>query len=169
LCLGDFNEIADLSEKAGVTTCSLSQMERFCSVLADCSLGDLGFKGSKITWANKRDPSNFIKERLDRALATGGWCEHFLEVVVEVLPTRSSDHKPLNVICKHNRACRGRQKSFKYEASWGLDEECGEVVSRAWEGGQIENTSLQDVRVNLDSYQVALSKWSGEKFGHFRM
>jgi hypothetical protein len=43
--------------------------------LAECSLGDLGFKGSKFTWANKRDPSNFIKERLDQALATDGWCE----------------------------------------------------------------------------------------------
>jgi hypothetical protein len=81
----------------------------------------------------------------------------FPEVVVEVLPARSSNHKPLNVILRHCRAWRRGQQSFKYEASWGLDEECRDVVARAWEDGLIEEASLQDVRVNLVSYQVALS------------
>lgn len=49
LCLGDFNKILDLSENKGGRSRSASQMGYFHSALVDCSLGDLGFKGSKFT------------------------------------------------------------------------------------------------------------------------
>jgi hypothetical protein len=63
--------------------------------LANCSLGDLGYWGWKFTWSNKRDSAEFVKERLDRALATSGWCSCFPEVVVHMPPALTSDHKPL--------------------------------------------------------------------------
>jgi endonuclease/exonuclease/phosphatase family metal-dependent hydrolase len=56
---------------------------------------DLGYRGLKFTWRNKRDSAEFVKERLDRTLATGGWCAQFPMVVVEVLAALSSDHNPL--------------------------------------------------------------------------
>jgi endonuclease/exonuclease/phosphatase family metal-dependent hydrolase len=44
---------------------------------------------------NKQESSNFIKERLDRALASEGWCTAFPNAIVEILPTQTSDHNPL--------------------------------------------------------------------------
>jgi len=53
------------------------------------------FNAYQLTWNNKRALTEFIKECLDRALATIGWCNIFLKVIVEVLAARRSDHKPL--------------------------------------------------------------------------
>jgi hypothetical protein len=114
LCIGDFNEIIDNTEKFGGAVKSTSQLNCFRSALEECSLGDPGYKGSKFTWCNDREGAACIKERLDQALATEGWCEHFSDVKVEVLAARSSDHKPLwvRLVQKHYRVHRG----FKYEA-----------------------------------------------------
>jgi hypothetical protein len=71
-CIGDFNEIVDLSEKAGGMMHNDNQMESFRSTLAACNLGDLRYSVSKFTWSNRRNSEEFIKERLDRALATTG-------------------------------------------------------------------------------------------------
>jgi hypothetical protein len=87
LCICDFNEITNLSKKVEGAMRSESQMANFRSALDDCRPGDLGFKGSKYTWSNKRGSVEFVKERLDRALATRGWCDKFPDVEVEVLAT----------------------------------------------------------------------------------
>jgi hypothetical protein len=49
-------------------------MEIFCMALEDCSLSDLGFKGSKYTWNNGRSNVSFMKECLNRAVANKEWC-----------------------------------------------------------------------------------------------
>jgi hypothetical protein len=49
-------------------------MKAFRDVLQDCSLSDLGFQGSLFTWTNGREGDDFIKERLDRAVANHEWC-----------------------------------------------------------------------------------------------
>lgn len=72
LCIGDFNEIVDNSEKVGGLWRLETQLAGFKNSLADCNLGDLGFSSSKFTWSNKRNSTDFIKERLDQALATRG-------------------------------------------------------------------------------------------------
>lgn len=41
----------------------------FREVLTDCALMDLGFRGPKYTWCNKREGTNSISERLDRFMA----------------------------------------------------------------------------------------------------
>lgn len=44
-------------------------MEKFRITLEDFQLSDLGFKGSKFTWSDKRGDANFTNERLDQAVA----------------------------------------------------------------------------------------------------
>jgi hypothetical protein len=64
LCCGDFNEILDDLENFEGCLRARSQMEDFQSSLADCRLMDLGFKGSKFTWCNKRDGVHFVKRTI---------------------------------------------------------------------------------------------------------
>jgi len=68
LCIGDFNEILDQSEKVGGggALWNVGQMEEFIKGIHECNLGDLGYVGSKFTWSNKRESGAFVKERLDR-------------------------------------------------------------------------------------------------------
>jgi exonuclease III len=49
LCVGDFNEILNLTEQKGVVSKTRGQMEDFQRALEDCSLSDLGFSGPKFT------------------------------------------------------------------------------------------------------------------------
>lgn len=97
LCVGDFNEIVDLSEKWGVAGRSEGQKENFRQTIEDCHLSDLGLSGSKFTWSNAREDGGFTKERLDRALANLEWCEVFHEGEVQILAACSSDHKSVLV------------------------------------------------------------------------
>jgi len=77
-------------------------MELFNYVVEECQLRDLCYKGAKQAWRNNRESSNFILERLDRALATEGWCIAFLNAIIEVLPNINFDHNPLWVRFKSN-------------------------------------------------------------------
>jgi hypothetical protein len=92
-----------------------------------------------------------VKERLDRALATEGWCSRFPEVVVNVLPTRSSDHKPLWIQFLPNSYYTRTPKLFRSEVGWSLDEECLEIVKLAWRmrGGGSSSAPVGGLSVGL--------------------
>lgn len=147
MCTGDFNEIVCLSEKFGGAFRSENQMDSFRSTLVDYGRRDLGYRGPKFTWSNKRDSVDFIKERLDRALATGSWCARFSEVYVEVLVARSSDHRPLWI-------------RFKPVVLT-----CGTVINETWCSGGSVDTPMARATHRLEACKQALRTWSKEKFG----
>jgi hypothetical protein len=72
------------------------------------------------TWTNRRHDENFIKERLDCAVANIEWTALFHEVTVFVLAARALDHKPLLMcfIQCDNEASPKFCRSFKFEAKW---------------------------------------------------
>ena len=73
-------------------------MDRFREVLEECSLTDLGFVGDPFTWRNDSHMSeNYIKERLDRAVADEAWCGRFPGFRVINGDPRHSDHRPIIV------------------------------------------------------------------------
>jgi hypothetical protein len=69
LCVEDFNEILDPTEKRCTTVRGESQIDGFRDALGECQLSDLGFQGPKFRWSNRRDYDMFTTERLDRAVA----------------------------------------------------------------------------------------------------
>lgn len=162
--MGDFNEMVDNTEKVGGVSKSATQLEPFRSAIEDCSLGDLGYKGSKFTWCNHCEGDDFIKERLDCALANAGWCAHFPDVEVEILAARSSDHKPMWVrfFQGHNRMTR---RSFRYEASWNLDDESTRVIKAEWENELAGENPLTITKKKLERCASALTVWNQLKYG----
>jgi hypothetical protein len=52
LCIGDFNEIVEQSEKWGANPRREGQMELFRYALEKCNLSDLGYSGARFTWTN---------------------------------------------------------------------------------------------------------------------
>ncbi len=95
LCIEDFNEIMDQSEKVQGALRNNGQMEDFKRVINACNLGDLGYVGLKFTWSNKWESGIFVKERLDRALVNPAWCGIYLNASVEVLSVTTLNHKSL--------------------------------------------------------------------------
>jgi hypothetical protein len=137
-------------------------MERFRNTMVDCNLGDLGYRGSKYTWSNKQDSGSFIKERLDRAVATPKWCSLFPNVVIEVLSVSNSDHKPL--LLRFNTTYREPPRLFRYEAKWNLDVECADVIKEVWSEQENGNDPMRSVMQKLSKSKNALFEWSQAKY-----
>ncbi|KAJ8773150.1 hypothetical protein K2173_028327 [Erythroxylum novogranatense] len=74
LLAGDFNVIADSTERRGPPTLSTGVCNKFVRFIDHCHLLDLGFSGSAFTWSRGR-----IRKRLDRALANASWRTTFQE------------------------------------------------------------------------------------------
>jgi hypothetical protein len=157
LCIGDFNEIMELSEKYGATLRPDRQMEAFKKTLEDCKLSDLGFIGSKFTWCNNREDAYFTKKRLDRAVANSDWCEKFGEMDVFVLGARSSDHCPLLLNIGAYRVEDTRMiETFKFEVNWMVNESCSSIVKDAWEGREYEGDPLDILLSKLEQCKKQL-------------
>jgi nucleoside-triphosphatase THEP1 len=90
----------------------------------------------------------------------------FSDVMVQVLSTNVSDHKPLLIaMMKETEDRRVRSSGFKFEASWLLDKEYNRVVQEVWietEGGI---TAIGTVQEKLAPCQTKLKNWSSRKFG----
>jgi len=135
----------------------------FREVIEECLLRDLGYKGSRFTWCNNCEGNEFIKERLDHALATTRWCSQFPNVAVEVLAPRTSDHKPLWVQFLHGK---GRlSKCFKYEACWNEDEESAGVIKKVWEKYIVGENPLSLIAQKMEKCVASLSSWYMCKYG----
>lgn len=119
--------------------------------------------GDVFTWRNKqfRD-DDYIRERLDRAVANGGWREVYPLVQVRNGDPFHSDHRPV-IISLEGGAGQGRAnggpRTFKFEASWLKEEQCADVVMEAWEAGSAWGEGrvvdkLKSVAHSLHSWNV---------------
>ena len=116
-------------------------MELFRSTLEKCNLSDLGFTGSRFMWTNCQPDENFIKVRLDKAVANNQWCSMFIGASVQVLAARSSDHKPLLLVLDTNLQENSKsRRGFKFEMSWTLEEGYQQIVEEAWNRVPQDNT-----------------------------
>ncbi|XP_048336347.2 uncharacterized protein LOC125424078 [Ziziphus jujuba] len=61
---------------------------------------DLSFSGKRFTWENKQEGRAYIKERLDRDLASQDWISLFSDATIHHLPMEQSDHAPI-LLCTH--------------------------------------------------------------------
>lgn len=94
---GDFNIIADSSEKRGGLQVDVGAVQDFQNFIHRNMLIDMGFIGDIFTWCNNRQGRARIWERLDRVLANLEVQSLFPSLTVSYLPRITSDHSPLLV------------------------------------------------------------------------
>lgn len=167
LCLGDFNEILYLHEKQGGHLREHDKMEAFRSVLGECGLEDLGFKGFPFTWTNGQKGNDNIQERLDRCLANGKWQELFPHFAVEHLVRLQSDHSPLLTIWnkKARLNSRRKRKPFRFEAMWLHNDTCPNVIQSTWMKRDVA-ASPPALKQKLGEVATALKEWEKINVGH---
>ena len=108
-------------------------MDGYREVLERCSLADLGFFGYPFTWNNKRPGLANTRQRLDCAVAIEDWKEKFPKCTVTHLHSHASNHLPIVLQTKPARNQNIRNtRSFQFEESWLLWEDCEAVVQDAW-------------------------------------
>ncbi|XP_075675171.1 uncharacterized protein LOC142644440 [Castanea sativa] len=164
ICFGDFNEVVSMDEKLGGVIRSQQQMDGFRNAINSCGFKDLGYSGPDFTWCNNREGSHRIYLRLDRALATTGWCDHFPEVRVHHLFDSTSDHCVL--LISDSLIARPLQKRrFHFEAMWTKRDDCREVIKDVWESS-INMNSPDGLAEGLKRCAADLSHWNRNVFGH---
>ncbi|XLR45110.1 hypothetical protein S83_029770 [Arachis hypogaea] len=130
--IGDFNEIADPTEKKGGSKNNSQECRRFKERMDECKLMDLWFIGNKYTWKGAaRDGLERVFKRLDKALSNLDWRITFSEARIKVLPRINSDHHHLLARTCPNRIDTGI-KPFRYEAMWEAHPEFKNYVKASW-------------------------------------
>nr|XP_023924073.1 uncharacterized protein LOC112035482 [Quercus suber] len=119
-------------------------MEDFGAALEDCQLIDLGFRGYKFTWNNKRPGTANTRERLDQAVANKEWLDMFSASIVLHKFSHALDHMPLILQT-------GMDNSFHSRIARGTKPEVAEikrlkkVLERLHKGDQNEATRSEYV------------------------
>jgi hypothetical protein len=148
LMAGDFNEILYAWEKEGGVPRPHACLDKFREALEICDLDDPGFVGDAFTWRNNNhDANKYIRERLDRAVATQAWRDRFPGFKVINGDHCHSDHRPI-IVDTHGieKARRGPtiRSRPRFEAKWLEEEDYKEVVKETWESevhGKNENVA----------------------------
>ncbi|XP_023890148.2 uncharacterized protein LOC112002224 [Quercus suber] len=166
LCIGDFNELMQGDEKEGGSTRPVRQMASFCIAVNESQLRDLGYVGQKFTWCRRMGDRGWVRERLDRALVSTAWAQHFPTHQLFHIANSASDHCIL-VLKDTPPRCKPRQrkKLFRFESMWINDESCSPVVEEAWAKG-MARAPISPYSCCLEECRSALASWNSSTFGH---
>ncbi|CAM8918528.1 unnamed protein product [Rhodiola kirilowii] len=158
--VGDFNEICNYSETSSRNPSRRSYMEQFKEALLDCGLMDLGYRGAKFTYTNKRQGNDEIESRLDRAVGDDLWLEKFPNVSVDHLASHHSDHCPL--LLSMDVIPETRSKVFRFEAMWTRDTSLANTIDKSWNSRDRSDT----MAVKLSHLSAQLKMWNKKSFGN---
>jgi hypothetical protein len=121
------------------------------------------------TWRNKQyRGEDYIRERLDRAVANGAWRDMFPLVHVKNGDHYHSDHRLVVMSLEGTEpvGANRRDRGFHFEASWLREENCAKVVEDAWvEGDAWGNGSVAD---KLKSVAESLHSWNTNVLGDLK-
>lgn len=156
---GDFNEILSYDEKEGGANRVRREMTAFRDTLDDCALRDLGYTGMWYTWERGLSAAKCVRERLDRYVCTADWLHMFPTCSVEHGIRYKSDHVIIFMRGRQAGRQNHKQRGFRFETCWLLDESCEGVVKSAWD------TSMGDgLPSRLSALGQNLRSWSATHF-----
>ena len=118
----------------------LCRMNAFRDFINACGLMDLESKGCAFTWANNHEGQDFVKERLERAICNIDWRVSFSQAKAFALLVIGSNHSPILLLLSAEPL--RRNKMFKYEAFWILNEDCRRIVKQTWNHDRLQEYDL---------------------------
>ncbi|KAH9790374.1 reverse transcriptase domain-containing protein [Citrus sinensis] len=163
VCIGDFNDLLDSSEKNGSRPHAAWKIQGFRSAISDAGLSDLGMIGYQFTWERGRGTVNWVEERLDRAFASSSWRDKFPNAQVQSIEADSSDHLPIFLDPIHNFHPASRVSRFRFENLWLREADCEQIVRCSWD----DTTDLL-IQQKLSVCGSKLMNWGGHMVRDFR-
>ncbi|CAL1367491.1 unnamed protein product [Linum trigynum] len=98
-----------------------------------------------------------VRERLDRALCSQSWLDHFPDTLVKHFTDQGSDHRALLLSDKpYVRSCR---PLFLFDARWADNPEVKAMVSYVWKE-DVQGTPMFGLWERLKKLRLLLYDWS---------
>jgi hypothetical protein len=158
LVIGDFNEIANSSEKVGGNPKSFQSMQNFNSFINQNHLLDLGYTGSPYTWMNKQGDS-LIQERLDRALSSTSWVSIKPNHLIIHHWMTGSDHALIILNTDTNISqTASKTKRFSYNKNWSSYQACHNAITEAWAIPH-QGTKCFKLYKKIEQTRLAILSW----------
>ncbi|KAH0714838.1 hypothetical protein KY284_007743 [Solanum tuberosum] len=157
---GDFNEALPARDKLEGRSINNNCIDILWQCLNQCNMIDLGYKGSKYTWTNKRyiNIKELIMERLDRCLANGPWVLYHPDSTMTYLPRTHLDHCPLKVQLEKNRP-NNEIMPFRLEPIWCGHSDFQNMVKRSF-------TPHSELPRAITTFKDNATKWNRNIFGN---
>ncbi|XP_023894711.1 uncharacterized protein LOC112006637 [Quercus suber] len=130
ICLGDFNFITNENESSNKRSIELLAPNYLKELMLEFGAIDLGFTGSKFTWAKGRWGNSAVKRRLNRGRSSILWRLAFPNATIAHLGAISLDHAP--ILLQTNLEDTFAHRPFRFEAMWIRDDRCTAMIEKAW-------------------------------------
>ncbi|XP_056685739.1 uncharacterized protein [Spinacia oleracea] len=166
LVIGDFNQVANYSDKLGGSS-MIRGWDEFIRWRLASSLIEVPFSGSPFTWTNKREDQDLILERLDRAYMTTDWFLKFHDSRVINHPILVSDHAA--IVFETDYLVFKKNRPYQIE-NWCLSfSEVSKIVEEVWNlsiaGNKVSdlntgNTYISQVADARSSANLQFQYWS---------
>ncbi|XP_052291873.1 uncharacterized protein LOC127900709 [Citrus sinensis] len=143
----------------------------FRESVKDCKLEDVGCRGHRFTWSNRRFGPHYIEEILDRFMCNQKWRAEFYDWLATNLIHWESDHCPIMMVVQNRQRMLNYEKTsfnrIHYEDMWSSYDGCKNIMKREWLNwgdGSKDNPVQMFTKVSKSS-MAHLKFWSKEAFG----
>ena len=160
MLLWGFNILHFPSERMGGTHMTPT-MEKFSEFIKDLNLIDLSLEGESYTLSSSTNQPSM--SRIDRALVTSDWEEHYPDVIQRILPHPISYYSP--ILLEAGNMVRGKSH-FRFENLWLKMDGFVDRVQSWWNRHSFVGTPSFVLTKKLKALKKDINQWDRREFGN---